>query len=313
MNDLRDELSALADRAAPADLLDRVYATSHRLKRRRQALAAGVAGCLVASLFLGSALTGETALDDRSRPLVTPPASGSAYPPPEMKPFLPPSTRSGDRTITTVVLADGTEVRFSHPTDLKLRFADTTTGYNTKLDVQLSGTTVPMFDAQYVRTVSDANGQPLELWREADPEDAEGHYYWARIGHWFVGLSGPVPENVPDPFPELRELSFSVDSRGFLRISGAPLETLPMTNAYGSEEYGPVLALSVLGGEDRSLSFSRVIDCTGADHKLEGESVSRKVCKDGVVIEVYQHEESKDRGWIERVAPALRIESVKTP
>ena len=59
MNDLRDELSALADRAAPADLLDRVYATSHRLKRRRQALAAGVAGSTLLPGLAAAVVPGE--------------------------------------------------------------------------------------------------------------------------------------------------------------------------------------------------------------------------------------------------------------
>ncbi|GAA2635157.1 hypothetical protein SMC26_08650 [Actinomadura fulvescens] len=316
MNDLRDELHSLADHAAPADLLDRAYATSRRIKRRRQALATGVAGGLAAAVLLGFAsFGGTTSTDDKADPMVTPTASATTPVLPNMKPFVPPATHGGGRTTVPVVLQDGTEVRFSYPSGLGLRFSKMETGFNgTDLNVGLNAATVIKTGSRYVRNVTDASGQQLELWREPKEPGSESdvEVYSVRVGNWFVTLDEVVSETDPDPsFPELRRVTFFIDPRGVLRVSGDPVAKVKPGSANDSGERGPVAELAVQGSESKTLFIRRVSDCIGADRDREGELSSLMVCKDGAAVHVAGRESDED--WIKQVKSGLRIESVKTP
>lgn len=315
MNDLRDELSALAGQAAPADLLNRVYGTSRKLRRRRQALVTGAAGGLAAALLFGFAPFGGTTSKDEVGPLVTPSTSATTpVLPPDMQPFLPPVTHSGGRTTVPVVLQDGTEVRFSYPSGLGLRLSGMETGYNVDgMEIGLNAAAAIKTDSQYVRNVTDASGQQLELWKEPKEPGNEHDIdvYAIRVGDWFVSLGELESETDPDPFPELRRLTFSVDPRGFLEVSGDPLATVKLGSANDSIEMGPVASLTVQGSETKSLYISRVTDCTGADREREGELRGPMVCKDGAIVQIIGT--GDEQNWTEQVKSGLRIESVKTP
>jgi hypothetical protein len=314
MNDLRNELSTLADQAAPADLLDRVYGTSRKFKRRRQALVTGVAGGLAAALIFGFTSSGGTTSKDEVGPLTTPSASATTPVLPGMKPFVPPTTQSGGRTIMPVVLPDGTEVRFSYPSGLGLRFSGMEAGYNgVDLEIGVSASPVIKADAKYIRNVTDASGQQLELWKEPKEPGNENDIdvYSVRVGSWFVGLGELADETGPDPVPDLRRMTFSVDSRGFYEVSGDPVAKVKLTYAGDASWTGPIAHLAVKGSETKTLHVRRVANCTGADREREGELRGPMVCKDGAAVDISAT--GDEQNWTKQVKSGLRIESVKAP
>jgi hypothetical protein len=97
-DELRENIKAIGDRAAPTDLLERSLQTAHGLRRRRTTATAGAIAIAVTALAIGGWAIGPGHHNGSIQPIVTPTPSVS---PPTSQP--PPTATSTPSTVTAPV------------------------------------------------------------------------------------------------------------------------------------------------------------------------------------------------------------------
>jgi hypothetical protein len=321
MNDLHSDLAALADEVRPAELLDRVYGTSRRLRRRRQALAAGstvLAGVLAVGLLLPSGH------EEKTLPVTTPTPTPTLGTP---KAFVPPVTESGGRKRMSLTLPNGTSVSVSYPKSENFEQSGveaTWTYNNAQNGGSLSGWIPP--SAKHKGYVFDRFGTRLEVWQstykefiEAQGGDDEGIddvLVWFRYGDWFYPVD-PNPdargEDLSAYYPEARKLRLERMPNGMLRV------TLPDGEKF--EPASTTLDNDILDGpmlefrkdNDYSVQVAAAKNCEGPAEAPVMEWRGRQICKDGIMIRIVGDRGKTWQDWVKNLASTLRIEKVTEP
>lgn len=318
MNDLHSELAALADEVRPAELLGRVYGTSRRLRRRRQALAAGSA-VLAGALTVGVLLLPQGHEEKTTPPVVTPTLVAPALGTP--KAFVPQVTESGGRKHMSLTLPNGTNVIVSYPASENFEKTGMESYWSLNNDECCGHATawIPQ-SAQFKGYVFDGAGTRLEAWQAPLKDigsDAEGDNVWFRYGDWFFD-AGPADaqahgEDLSAYYPTVRKLRLEHTPDGMLKV--IPMDGLKFQPAFNSLDSDVLDGPSIVfrQGNDYEVDVVPANNCEGPAEAPIMEWRGPQICTDGIMIRMPAARSKTWQDKVRHLAATLRIDKVTGP